>query len=98
MHPPPAPTRANFTFMTECTPESSGCYSVYSVAGTMVRLLCVILLEMVDGIFMMYSKCTQENGGGGGGKMRTNRAGIFKKSMGARQCRNRVIVPARQAT
>ncbi len=28
--------------------------------------------------------------------MRTNRAGIFKKSMGARQCRNRVIVPARR--
>ena len=30
MHPPPLPARANFTLMTECTPESSGCYSVYS--------------------------------------------------------------------
>jgi hypothetical protein len=59
----------NFTLMTECTPESSGCYSVYSLAGIMwfagPCLLCVILLEMVDGILMMYSKCTQENGGGG---------------------------------
>ena len=32
--PPPSPARANFTLMTECTPESSGCYSVYSVADT----------------------------------------------------------------
>jgi hypothetical protein len=29
--PPPSPPRANFTLMTECTPESSGCNSVYSV-------------------------------------------------------------------
>ncbi len=34
MHPPPSPARANFTLMTECTPESSGCYSVYSVGIT----------------------------------------------------------------
>jgi hypothetical protein len=68
VHPPPSPARANFTLMTDCTPESSSCYSVYSVAGTMVRgpcLFCVILLEMVDGILMMYSKCTQENEGWG---------------------------------
>jgi hypothetical protein len=32
--PPPTPTRANFTLMTECTAESSGCYSVYSVGET----------------------------------------------------------------
>ncbi len=32
VHPPPSPARANFTLMTECTPESRGCYSVYSVA------------------------------------------------------------------
>jgi hypothetical protein len=31
VHPPPSPDRANFTLITECTPESSGCYSVYSV-------------------------------------------------------------------
>ncbi len=30
--PPPLPASANFTLMTECTPESSGCNSVYSVA------------------------------------------------------------------
>jgi hypothetical protein len=29
--PPPSPARANFTLMTECTPECSGYYSVYSV-------------------------------------------------------------------
>jgi hypothetical protein len=29
--PPPSPAMAYFTLMTECTPESSGCYSVYSV-------------------------------------------------------------------
>ncbi len=28
--PPPSPARANFTLMTECTPESSGCYSVFT--------------------------------------------------------------------
>ncbi len=31
VHPPPSPARANFTLMTECTPERSCCYSVYSV-------------------------------------------------------------------
>ncbi len=34
VHPPPSPARANFTLMTECTPESSRCNSVYSVAET----------------------------------------------------------------
>jgi hypothetical protein len=29
--PPPSPAQANFTLMTECTPESSRYYSVYSV-------------------------------------------------------------------
>ncbi len=32
--PPTSPARANFTLMTECTPESSGCNSVYSVGDT----------------------------------------------------------------
>ena len=31
MHPPPSPARSNFTLVTECTPESSRCNSVYSV-------------------------------------------------------------------
>jgi hypothetical protein len=31
MHPPPSPAWANFTLMIECKPESSRCYSVYSV-------------------------------------------------------------------
>ncbi len=34
MHPPPLPARANFTLITERTPESSGCNSVYSVVHT----------------------------------------------------------------
>jgi hypothetical protein len=34
VHPPPSPARANFTLMTECTPENSGGYSVYSVGYT----------------------------------------------------------------
>jgi hypothetical protein len=34
VHPPPSPARANFTLMTESTPESSGYYSVYSVFYT----------------------------------------------------------------
>ncbi len=36
MHPPPSPAQANFTLMTECTPESRRYYSVYSV-GEMCR-------------------------------------------------------------
>ncbi len=34
MHPPPSLARTDFTLITECTPESSGCISVYSVAMT----------------------------------------------------------------
>jgi hypothetical protein len=33
VHPPPSSARANFTLITECTPESSGCNSVYSVVS-----------------------------------------------------------------
>ncbi len=31
MHPPPSPAGTDFTLITECTPESSGFNSVYSV-------------------------------------------------------------------
>ncbi len=34
MHPPPSPARTDFTLITERTPESSGCNSVYSVDST----------------------------------------------------------------
>ncbi len=37
--PPPSPARANFTLMTECTPENSGCYSVYPVDRTLISLV-----------------------------------------------------------
>jgi hypothetical protein len=36
VHPPPLPAWANFTLMKECTPESSLCYSVYSVIVTLL--------------------------------------------------------------
>jgi hypothetical protein len=35
--PPPSPVRANFTLMTECTPESSGYYSVYPVDPSIAK-------------------------------------------------------------
>jgi hypothetical protein len=35
---PSSPARANFTLMTECTPESSGCNSVYSVEYTTIQI------------------------------------------------------------
>jgi hypothetical protein len=38
MHPPPSPGQANFTLMTECTPESRRYYSVYSVRATTAPL------------------------------------------------------------
>ncbi len=34
MHPLPSPAWANFTLMVEGTPESSRCYSVYSMDST----------------------------------------------------------------
>ncbi len=37
VHPPPSPARTDFTLITECTPESSGCNSVYSVVLTETR-------------------------------------------------------------
>ncbi len=38
MQTPPSPARANFTLITECTPESSGCNSVYSVPEKIVHI------------------------------------------------------------
>ncbi len=44
--PPPSPARANFTLMTECTPESSGYYSVYSV-DEIQKSMCVSMLNHI---------------------------------------------------
>ncbi len=42
VHPPHSPARANFTLITECTPESSRCNSVYSVSCTLqTRNYCI---------------------------------------------------------
>jgi hypothetical protein len=51
--PPPPPAWANFTLMIKCTPESSRCYSVYSVEETIsptfhpVLCLAVLLCLLV---------------------------------------------------
>ncbi len=49
MHPPHSPAQANFTLMTECTPESSRYYSVYSVFTGMgeghYAHMCEILID-----------------------------------------------------
>jgi hypothetical protein len=37
--PPPAPAWANFTLMTECTPDSDCCYSMYSVVKATAEVL-----------------------------------------------------------
>ncbi len=43
LHPPPSPARTDFTLITECTPESSGCNSVYSVGPKVaVATLCTL--------------------------------------------------------
>jgi hypothetical protein len=49
--PPPSPAWANFTRMMECMPESSRCYSVYSVV---VSILVLASLHAVAG----YTTCT----------------------------------------
>jgi hypothetical protein len=37
VHPSPSPAWANFTLMIECTPESSVCYSMYSVVSSVLN-------------------------------------------------------------
>ncbi len=39
VHSQPSQARANFTLITECTPKSSGCNSVYSVGRTQANYL-----------------------------------------------------------
>ncbi len=46
MHPPPSPAQANFTLMTECTPESRRYYSVYSLGDT---IPCPVFLTNLEG-------------------------------------------------
>ncbi len=62
MHPPPpSPAKANVTLMTECTPESSGCYSVYSVGRANVFRLFVLNVFNVGhppkGLIVLYRLC-----------------------------------------
>ncbi len=42
VHPPSSPAQANFTLITECTPESRRYYSVYSVAATLHGQKCTV--------------------------------------------------------
>jgi hypothetical protein len=57
MHPPPSPDRANFTLMTECTPESSGCYSVYSVPCTMYPTITPFIQRLSADLLNAHSYC-----------------------------------------
>jgi hypothetical protein len=64
--PPPSPARANFTLMTECTPESSGCNSVYSVPetdplesgnnNTRYTVLYSMSTKTLDKMYIFFSK------------------------------------------
>ncbi len=66
MHPPPSPARTDFTLITECTPESSGRNSVYSVGSTTV---------VVEGISFTGSQVQQHFWGFGGVMGRMGRRG-----------------------
>jgi hypothetical protein len=60
VRPPTSPARANFTLMTECTPESSGCNSVYSVDQTAeyyvfkCRLFSAVALSKINMWLLLY--------------------------------------------
>jgi hypothetical protein len=48
VHPPPSPARTDFTLITECTPESSGCNSVYSVLDTKTKIVGVMIERLLS--------------------------------------------------
>ncbi len=58
MHPPPSPARANFTLMTECTPESRRYYSVYSVEeslkGKTMQLIVAEINLFLSNLSLMH--------------------------------------------
>jgi hypothetical protein len=56
-HPPTSPARASFTLMTECTPESSGCYSVYSVIHTCNHPKEPVQSQFLSMTFTVQKKC-----------------------------------------
>jgi hypothetical protein len=58
VHPPPSPARANFTLMTECTPESSRYYSVYSVIVTVSKTVKKGLLSSLSAQHLLVSVLT----------------------------------------
>jgi hypothetical protein len=62
--PPPSPARANFSLITECTPQSSGCYSVYSVAYTYIyessqNVQCIVYNVRVQHPFLLNPPTTR---------------------------------------
>jgi hypothetical protein len=69
--PPILPARANFTLMTECTPESNGCYSVYSV---------VFRLEVP--VYNAYITNQFQTSQGGGGVEKSVSRGCCEKQAG----------------
>jgi hypothetical protein len=56
VHPPLSPAQANFTLMTECTPESRRYYSVYSVVlPTTVHALTQVKAHFSIMAIVVYS-------------------------------------------
>jgi len=55
VHPPPSPVQANFTLMIECTPESSRCYSVYSVLQTPPLLIIFKHYSVATNLYSVHS-------------------------------------------
>ncbi len=63
MHPPPSPDQANFTLMTECTPESRRYYSVYSVgkgSARPFRTAAILFCQKFSGIIKLRKKLQKE--------------------------------------
>ncbi len=67
VHPPPLPAWANFTFMMECTPESSRCYTVYSVVQTLVisQQCPALITPLLSGTGLSSLDYPQDHQGGG---------------------------------
>jgi hypothetical protein len=50
VHPPPSPARTNFTLITECKPDSSGCNSVGESACWQDQGVCETVVDPEEGM------------------------------------------------
>jgi hypothetical protein len=60
VHPPPSPAQANFTLMTESTPESRRYYSEYSVVLSVSRSWNPFSVEVCMKIEVLYTLIKQK--------------------------------------